>query len=952
MFKNTKSDPAEKDKTQAHTVDRSDPPTSSVSSIRSRFERQPNSESKENTTNSKQKQSKLVQGTFGATLPALTVETDTSKETTSKESTTNIKSKSSGLLQSTLDSTLSMFGVGADTTKEKEAAENLLKVSKIKDTIERVNIEKIKSDSKGKDIILVLGNSKGGKSTLINFLIGSALSIFEDDNCKIRIEKTSPDGPEIGLNSTSETFEPRAWKASASSPLKRSGVDEIWDAPGFGDNRGVVQDVPNIFFIRTLAQNARSLKLVLVSDFNDLYHDNIELFINFLRSICVSFPHVIDMLNHNSINLVFTKAPENIDTKKIAKILNNKIKTKKISIDSDPAVDSAAKSFVDYFINSQKLMSIFGAPSDVTDEIASLPRNLLESIKESSYVSSYTIGQMGLGVSGQSRIFLLKYQEDLTSSPGFKKFLDYLKFGCEYQYPLDEKLTKKNIEKLEANSIRVFDAIMSAGQVIKSDIDNKSGSGSCLIAIKYMSSIDEGIESIAAEKSFISIIEFSSFLEEVCPDLQLTKIIKQEIYRSLNRICSDIQVRLLEAKKVLGRYTADEAEMMIRYVNEAREQNDAILNDSIEKLKQANSQIAETKLSAKDIGLGAAAAIGMTIFGWLVTPIAAATGATMSIIETREQVQGDPSHYNASNFATDVGLVAAGLVLVPLAFAGGVVMNIPMVPAMAAMAAGKLDNERQETLAKATRQKKYSEKMIEFAEYKNQVVAITEKLAQQKKENAEVLAAGREIEDNKVVIPKEDMDTLEKIKRECRKLDSKKIFDGSGEDVLDSIVQEITGKIMEAVELAGVPLKKFKIRSDSPVIKPKENLSHEDVDISSQAYKGNFESDVCVDECSDTLDTIWWKVSQGDLVHIRDYFSFLSYVIETLKTSITSDTSDDNQDARNYFAKACYLVNYLNGYDNSDLRVDFNEVYDLSFPDSLYPALISEVQDDAENYQA
>jgi len=49
----------------------------------------------------------------------------------------------------------------------------------------------------------------------------------------------------------------------------------VWDCPGYNDNRGLTQDIANSFYIKNLFEKASSAKIIVVTDFNDIDHDDV-----------------------------------------------------------------------------------------------------------------------------------------------------------------------------------------------------------------------------------------------------------------------------------------------------------------------------------------------------------------------------------------------------------------------------------------------------------------------------------------------------------------------------------------------------------------------------------------------------------------------------------------------------------------------------------------------------
>ena len=216
---------------------------------------------------------------------------------------------------------------------------------------------------KDEDIVIFLGNTKAGKSTVVCYMNGAELSSAENpETYKIAIKKRGgADGPEIGGGSVSETTLPSKWQSLHL-------LEKIWDAPGFNDNRGVAQDIPNAFFIRELLNNAQSAKLVLVSDINDIYGDNIKLFTDFVNRIHTILPEIHQL--KDGVSVVFTKVPARLNRDKICNLLRTKI-IEQTKID----IHDAERNLVQHFIERKDLVGIF---KEVTEEYEAIEQKLID----------------------------------------------------------------------------------------------------------------------------------------------------------------------------------------------------------------------------------------------------------------------------------------------------------------------------------------------------------------------------------------------------------------------------------------------------------------------------------------------------------------------------------------------------------------------------------------------
>ncbi len=129
--------------------------------------------------------------------------------------------------------------------------------------------EKQSNTLKRKDnIVLVVGTTGAGKSTLVNYLNSVELKcILRDGKWKIDLvdeNKGLPGGFSIGHKvSTSETIYPGVY-----SPNEENF--SYIDCPGFGESRGIKIEIANLFFREYITQQAKQIKILLVVSYNNL----------------------------------------------------------------------------------------------------------------------------------------------------------------------------------------------------------------------------------------------------------------------------------------------------------------------------------------------------------------------------------------------------------------------------------------------------------------------------------------------------------------------------------------------------------------------------------------------------------------------------------------------------------------------------------------------------------
>ena len=109
--------------------------------------------------------------------------------------------------------------------------------------------------SKGKDIIVLLGKTGAGKSTLINYLGGKKLRVDEEGDIVLE-NSEDKSAMSIGTGADSCTFLP-----------KFINIDGLlfYDLPGLHDSKGSLYELVNASFIRRIIENSRTTRFVFVA---------------------------------------------------------------------------------------------------------------------------------------------------------------------------------------------------------------------------------------------------------------------------------------------------------------------------------------------------------------------------------------------------------------------------------------------------------------------------------------------------------------------------------------------------------------------------------------------------------------------------------------------------------------------------------------------------------------
>ncbi len=72
----------------------------------------------------------------------------------------------------------------------------------------------------------------------------------------------------------------------------------IYDLPGFDDNRGPETDIKNCIEIQSMIKKgSRFMKLILILDYNDLFQSRFLNLIGLLKTITETFPKIEEIFN-------------------------------------------------------------------------------------------------------------------------------------------------------------------------------------------------------------------------------------------------------------------------------------------------------------------------------------------------------------------------------------------------------------------------------------------------------------------------------------------------------------------------------------------------------------------------------------------------------------------------------------------------------------------------------
>ncbi|KAF2885423.1 hypothetical protein ILUMI_20768 [Ignelater luminosus] len=352
---------------------------------------------------------------------------------------------------------------------------------------------------KSKDVTIFLGNTRNGKSTLVNYLLDNKLIAWEERRkiFKIRMDDDNCEGPEIGQGSLSCTTIPGVYA------MPGNAENVIVDCPGFEDNRGVVQDIMNALCISQI-KTARTVKFVLVFDINDITNDNIGNFICTLQQT-QNLVRNFDELK-NSFCVIFMKDFRDYSQDDIVELFMNKVLNVE-ELDMD-------KTLVRNFVQNKKLIGIFRMPEQAGEVSSDVDVNVKGAIKECHQVDVDKC-EILFALSDKAQEVLLEIYPEYTDTCFFEEkiikmvepFADYFDIDKYVYASYDEEL-KETKDKLEIISTNLIE----------------HGKKQRTHLLEIQASLDELLECRTCDEfetnfKFITMLDWSKLLEERFKDM-------------------------------------------------------------------------------------------------------------------------------------------------------------------------------------------------------------------------------------------------------------------------------------------------------------------------------------------------------------------------------------------------------------------------------------------------
>ena len=137
------------------------------------------------------------------------------------------------------------------------------------------------NSSRGKNIVVFVGRTGSGKSTLINYLLEKELIVDGNENIVLR-NPNDPSAMKIGVTHVSETLIPKFIECNQFL---------FYDLPGIGDTRGTAVNLVNAAFIKNLIENAERVGIVFVISQDEITAGRGELIKQLLSNLKILIPN-------------------------------------------------------------------------------------------------------------------------------------------------------------------------------------------------------------------------------------------------------------------------------------------------------------------------------------------------------------------------------------------------------------------------------------------------------------------------------------------------------------------------------------------------------------------------------------------------------------------------------------------------------------------------------------
>jgi energy-coupling factor transporter ATP-binding protein EcfA2 len=315
---------------------------------------------------------------------------------------------------------------------EEENQENLKTDPGIVKEIKSKISQGYKLISSEEDVILVVGNTGSGKSTLVNYLAGTRLIAEKKGFGKVVLSVPEPVSPEMTVSHklVSETTVPNSWKDNNLKVV-------YWDCPGFDDNRGAVQDIANAFYIKKLFDSSKTIKIIAVTTESSFTESRGAEFMNLMGHLSSLFVDVESF--KQGLSLVVTKTNADSCVSDVSSAIEELITEQAETIAKNPK----QKQILEYLAKSQDQVALFPAPKKA-GEVSDESRNVILSVIQST--KPVNNSAVNITISDKSKL----YMKDLITAVNNQIIEDMIS-SCK---KIEDKLVGlSDIENVSLNKV-------------------------------------------------------------------------------------------------------------------------------------------------------------------------------------------------------------------------------------------------------------------------------------------------------------------------------------------------------------------------------------------------------------------------------------------------------------------------------------------------------------------
>ncbi|XP_043474195.1 uncharacterized protein LOC122506202 [Leptopilina heterotoma] len=310
--------------------------------------------------------------------------------------------------------------------------------------------EYMENQSMNEDSAIFFGNTRSGRSTLINYLMGNKLEVksYSKFGPKVIMKADNESiGPEISIGSLSTTATPKGWTSKTFPNLT------LWDVPGFDDNRGTVQDVTNSFYLYRLVKSVKSLKIILVVFIKDITQDNTQQFLSLLTTIKNLFGNQFKD-SFKSISVIFTKVPATTNNGVLIdkEYVNHHLKTY-LLLDAGLEWSEVFKNFTVFLLSNNDRFALFKGISFISNVTADIDADIISVLKNSERIQSNLLQDVHPSISASSMLRLSQAKEIKELEEMIPMLVDVLTQALSNETE-KIKFLQNNSDKIELNNTK------------------------------------------------------------------------------------------------------------------------------------------------------------------------------------------------------------------------------------------------------------------------------------------------------------------------------------------------------------------------------------------------------------------------------------------------------------------------------------------------------------------